>query len=109
MPYSDRDMHRACDRESKRRKRSGAACLSPGEVSTPEETTLAKMRVQRAQDLMDLLEEQINAVRLCSADVVTKARTIGTLVGTGARIIEAKDLEERLRALEDTLSRRKRK
>ena len=40
------------------------------------------------------------------ADSIIKARTVGYLVGIGVRIVEAKDLGERLKALESILKAR---
>jgi hypothetical protein len=57
--------------------------------------------LQKAQDVIDLLEEQVEAVRAeTTAGTVEKARVIGYLAGIARRAIETGSLEARLEALE---------
>jgi hypothetical protein len=63
--------------------------------------------LQTAQDVIDLLAEQVEAVRGdAEAGKLEKARTIGYLAGIVLRAIEAGNLAARLEALEAVLKQR---
>jgi hypothetical protein len=66
-------------------------------------------RLQTARDVIDLIEEQVTAVRdEPEAGTLEKARTIGYLAGIALRAIEAGDLAARIAELHidpDTLLR----
>jgi hypothetical protein len=65
-------------------------------------------RLQTAQDVIDLLQEQIEAVRgEQEAGTLEKARTIGFLAGVALRAIEAGNLAARIEMLELILKQRK--
>ena len=60
-----------------------------------------------AQDVIDLLSDQIEAVRLeDTAGTLERARTIGFLAGIALKAIEAGNLAARLEALESVLKAR---
>ena len=59
-------------------------------------------------DVVALIEEQANAVRADPlADPAEKARTLGFLSGVALRAMEAKDMAQRLEAVERVLKLRK--
>jgi hypothetical protein len=67
----------------------------------------SEFRLRTARDVLELLEQQIEAVRNdAEANTLEKARTIGYLAGVSLRAIEAGDLAARLEALELTLKQR---
>jgi hypothetical protein len=64
-------------------------------------------RLQTAQDVIDLLQEQVEAVRgEQEAGTLEKARTIGYLAGIALKAIENGNLAARLEALETILKQR---
>lgn len=102
MPYTDPEKSRAYHREYKRLQRAGE-CQTPGQTRLP-----AEFRVKTAQDVLDLLDEQVDAVRNeQEARTLEKARCIGYLAGVALKAIEAGDLAARLEAVESVLKRRK--
>jgi hypothetical protein len=63
--------------------------------------------LQTAQDVIDLLQEQVEAVRAESeAGTLEKARTVGYLAGIALRAIEVGNLAGRLESLEAALKLR---
>ena len=69
---------------------------------------LPPRRLQTAQDVIDLLEEQVEALRAEPwAGVVQKARAIGYLAGIARKAIEMGNLAARLELLEAVLRQRK--
>jgi len=69
---------------------------------------LPPRRLQTAQDVIDLLEEQVEALRAEPwAGVVQKARAIGYLAGLARKAIEMGNLAARLELLEAVLRQRK--
>jgi len=65
-------------------------------------------RLQTAQDVIELLQEQVKALRgQRLADPVQKARAIGYLVGLARKAIETGTLAERLELLDLVLRQRK--
>src|SRR5690349_15989673 len=102
MPYSDPDRARDYQREYRRLRRAGDTCTTPG--TSPLQ---ADFRLQTAQDVLDLLEEQINAVRAdTQAGKLEKARTVGYLAAIVLKAIEAGNVAARIEALEQILKRR---
>ena len=79
-----------------------------GESTTPSTIRLpADFRLQRAADVLALLDEQVDAVRNeTEAGTLEKARCIGYLAGVALRAIEAGDLAARLEAVEAVLKHR---
>jgi hypothetical protein len=66
--------------------------------------------VQTAQDVIDLLQEQIAAVRAdAEAGPLEKARIIGQLAGLTLKAIEAGNVAARVEALEAVLKQRNEK
>ena len=66
------------------------------------------MAIDGPADVVAVLEEQINAVRVDPfADPSEKARTLGMLSSVALRAMEAKDLAARLEAVERVLKLRK--
>jgi hypothetical protein len=71
-------------------------------------TAPCRRRLQTAGDVIDLLEEQVEALRAEScAGTVEKARAIGYLAGIARKAIETGDLAARLEILEAVLKQRK--
>lgn len=65
-------------------------------------------RLQTAQDVIDLLQEQVEILRAEHwAGAVQKARAIGYLAGIARKAIETGTLEARLEMLEAVLRQRK--
>ena len=65
-------------------------------------------RLQTAQDVIDLLQEQVEALRAHRwAGAVQKARAIGYLAGIARKAIETGNLAARLAMLEVVLRQRK--
>jgi hypothetical protein len=65
------------------------------------EPAAAPRPLQTARDVIDLLEEQVEALRSAAGvGAVEKARAIGYLAGIARRAIETGSLVERLEALE---------
>ncbi len=72
-------------------------------------TRPAPRRLQTAQDVIDLLQEQVEAIRLeAEAGTVEKARAIGYLAGIARKAIETGTLAARLEMLEAVLKQRNR-
>jgi hypothetical protein len=70
--------------------------------------SLAPRPLQTHQDVVELLREQIEAIRLESlAGPLDKARAIGYLAGIVCRAIETGKIAERLEILEAVLKNRK--
>lgn len=105
MPYADPETQRSYQREYKRLQRAG----DPGGCQTPSQTLLpAEFRLKTARDVLDLIAEQVQAVRAeASAGTLEKARCIGYLSGIALKAVEAADLTARLEAVEHTLKLRK--
>src|SRR5258707_15805011 len=71
--------------------------------------TPAPRRLQTAQDIVDLLQDQIEAIRLeAEAGTLEKARAIGYLAGIARKAIETGTLAARLEMLEAVLKQRNR-
>ena len=65
-------------------------------------------RLHTAQDVIDLLHEQVEMLRsACGLGTVPKARAIGYLAGIARRAIETANLAARLEMLEAVLRQRK--
>ena len=102
MPYLNADRARDYQREYRRTRRSGDTCTTPCTTPVP-----VAFRLQTAQDVIDLLEEQVEIVRAdAEAGALEKARTVGFLAGVALRAIEAGNLAARLEALEAVLKTR---
>ncbi len=73
MPYSDPDRARDYQRQYRRIRRSGDGCTTP-----VHPTVSPEFRLQTTQNVIDLLEEQVAAVRADSdaAALVDKARAL---------------------------------
>ena len=105
MPYTDptdkRDYQRAYMRERRAGERSSRrASRALSVVASP-------FTVDQAEDVRELLREQINAVRQdTEASACERARCIGYLAGVLLRAVEAADLTARLEALEAELKGR---
>jgi hypothetical protein len=81
--------------------KSGNSSASPGKRPP------APFRVQTAQDVINLLQEQIEAVRAdVEASPLEKARIIGHLAGLTLKAIDAGNVAARLEALEAVLKQR---
>jgi len=104
MPYADPEQARDYQREYRRQQRAGE-CTTPGTSRLP-----AEFRLQRAVDVLDLLDEQVAAVRADEeAGTIAKAKCIGYLAGIALRAIEAGDVAARVEAIEAVLKSRKEK
>jgi hypothetical protein len=79
--------------------------LAKARRNTP---TAAPRRLQTPQDVIDLLQEQVEAIRQdACAGTLEKARAIGCLAGIARRAIETGTLAQRLEILEAVLKSRK--
>lgn len=84
-------------------RRAGDECTTPSTTRLP-----AEFRLQKASDVMALLDEQIAAVREeTEASTLEKARCVGYLAGIALKAIDAGDVAARVEALEAVLKRRK--
>lgn len=102
MPFSNPERARSYQREYRRARRTGDSCTTP--CTTPIPITF---RLQTAQDVIDLLEEQVEALRTdADAGALEKARAVGFLAGVALRAIEAGNVAARLEAIEATLRHR---
>jgi hypothetical protein len=102
MPYSDPERARKYQREYRRTRRSGDRCTTPVHPVIP-----LPFRLQTAQDVIDLLQEQVSLVRAeTSAGALEKARTVGYLAGVALKAIEAGNLAARVEMLEAVLKLR---
>jgi hypothetical protein len=100
MPYANPDRARTYQRDYRRLRRSGDACTTP---------LPGDFRLQTAQDVIDLLQEQVAAVRAVkNVGTTERARTVGYLAGIALRAIEAGTMAARLEALEAVLKLRER-
>jgi hypothetical protein len=71
-------------------------------------TAPAPRRLQTTQDVLDLLQEQIEALRADPGlGAAERARAIGYLAGVASKAIEATTVTARLEMLEAVLGRRK--
>jgi hypothetical protein len=95
MPFKDAEIRRTYHREYKRLKRAGES-TTPGQTPVP-----AEFRLKTAQDVLNLIAEQIELVRSTEqAGVLEKARCIGYLSVIALKAIETGDLSVRLEAIE---------
>ncbi|QBS38736.1 hypothetical protein E1B22_12585 (plasmid) [Thermaerobacter sp. FW80] len=102
MPYKDPEVRRAYHREYKRLKRAGLS-QTPGQTPVP-----APFRVQVAQRILDILMEQMEAVRNDpEAGTLEKARCISYVAGAALKAVEVADLSARIEALEEALQQQK--
>ena len=70
--------------------------------------SLPPRQMQTAQDVIDLLQEQVEAVRHeAMAGTLEKARALGYLAGIARKAIETGNLTARLEMLEAVLRQRK--
>jgi hypothetical protein len=103
MPYVDPERGRQYQREYRRTRRAGDSCTTPCTTLLPLE-----FRLRTASDVLDLLEEQVDAVvKDANSTALEKARCIGFLCGVTLRAIEAGELAARLEAVEAVLKNRK--
>jgi hypothetical protein len=102
MPFRDPDKARDYQREYRRTRRAGDSCTTPGTTPLP-----LPFRLKTAADVLQLLEEQVEAVRgEQEAGTLEKARTIGYLAGIALKAIEAGNLAARIEMLETVLKQR---
>jgi hypothetical protein len=102
VPYKDPERMRAYQREYQRMRKAGLN-LTPAKTPLPLE-----FKLQTAQDVIDLLAEQIAAVKQDKeAGTLEKARTVGYLLTIALKAIETANLEARIEALERVLAERK--
>lgn len=100
MPYKDPERQKAYLREYQRIRRAGLQ--TPGKTELP-----STFRLQTAKDVLNLLQEQINAVRDdAEAGTLEKARCIGYLAAIALKAVETANLEARIEALEAVLKGR---
>jgi hypothetical protein len=102
MAYADPEKQRAYQRDYQRLRRGGV-CQTPGQTQVPSE-----FRIRTARDVLNLLAEQIDAVRAEEeAGTLEKARCIGYLGGIALKAVEIADLSDRVEAMEKVLKKRK--
>jgi len=99
VAYADPERQRAYQREWVRLRNAG-------DRRTPVRTELpVSFRLQTAQDILELLAQQVNAVREdANAGALEKARCVGYLAGIALRAVETAQLEARLTELENRLT-----
>jgi hypothetical protein len=101
MPYKDVEDRRRYDRDRKRRLRAVRA-------EAPSALDLASNRDGVTEALLGLVAEAVTRVRRDpKARGVEKGREIGRLVGVALRVVETRDLAERLEAIERVMERRR--
>jgi hypothetical protein len=102
VPYADLDRQRAYKRDWMRLRRAGE-CGTPGGTVLP-----LPVRLEAATDVLDLLGEEIAAVRADQdAGTLEKARVVGYLSSIALRAVEVADVTARVEALEGVLKRRR--
>src|SRR5262245_18538892 len=102
MPYSNPDRERKYQRQYCRTRRAGDRWTTPVHRVIP-----IPFRLQTAQDVIDLLQEQISAVRgETNAGTLEKARTVADLASIALKAIETGHLAARIEMLESVLKRR---
>ena len=103
MPYVNPDRAREYQREYRRTRRAGDSCTTPCTTRLPLE-----FRLRTAADVLDLLEEQVDAVvKDADSSALEKARCVGYLASICLKAIEAGDVAARLEAVEAVLKARK--
>jgi hypothetical protein len=102
MPFADPDRAREYQRDYRRMQRAAGGCTGNGTTLVP-----VAFRLQTAADVLNLLGEQVEAVRAeQEAGTLEKARTIGYLAGIALKAIEAGNLAARIEMLEAVLKQR---
>ena len=98
MPYSDPNLQRAAQREHARRKRAASADgdinsrTDHGDVEPVAALVPAAMQIEKADDVLDVLNRQIRAIESSqTADALMKARAVAQIAGPMLRAIEARD------------------
>lgn len=77
------------------------------EVRARRVATTVPVDLEQPADVLELLAEQVNALRAdADVDPADRARTVGLLAGLALRAMEARDLDERLAAVERVLKLR---
>lgn len=100
MPYSDPEERRRYDRD---RKRALRAAPAPA-------VTLAVSRLEVVEDVQEVLAEAVRLVRTDpKARGIEKGRALGYLGTIALRLIETRDLQDRMDALERLLDRTNRR
>jgi hypothetical protein len=104
MPYKNPEKQRDYHRDYARLRRAPAGvCQTPGQTQLPVE-----FRLKTARDVLDLVAEQVNAVRAVGkAGTLEKARCLGYLATIALRAVEVAELADRVDALERALKDRK--
>jgi hypothetical protein len=100
VPYKDPDDRRRYDRDRRRRIRAAGSAsrldLAPA------------IRLHVAEDVEALLAEAVILIRRdTKAKGVEKARALGYVASIGLRFLEARELQDRVEALELVLERRR--
>jgi hypothetical protein len=102
MPFSDLNRARDYQREYRRTRRAGDNCTTPCTTPVP-----SAFRLKTAADVIELLEEQVAAVRIeQEAGTLEKARVVGYLAAIALKAIETGNLAVRLEMLEAVLKQR---
>lgn len=101
MAYKDPEKRRAYMREYHRARRNGG--------QTPRNNLIPiEMRIQTAQDVLDLMNTQVNAVlNDKSITVLEAARCITYMCGTMLKAVEVVEMLPRLEAIESVMQARK--
>lgn len=102
MGYKDPEKRKAYDRQYKRAQRAG-------ELNQTHRPTLPlELRIQTAQDVLAMLNQQVNAV-LMDEEITTleRARCLTYMASSMLKAIEQVAIVPRLEALEDVMNNRK--
>ena len=102
MPHKDQQDRRRYDRDRKRRLRAEARAAA---LALPH---VEPDRVGAVEGLQALLAEAVARIRRDhTARDIDKGRELGRLVSVALRLLETRDLAERLEALERVVERRR--
>jgi hypothetical protein len=104
MPYRNPEKQRDYHRDYARLRRAPTGvCQTPGQTQLPPE-----FRLKAARDVLELVAEQVNAVRAeAEAGTLEKARCLGYLATIALRAVEVAELADRVDAMERALKDRK--
>lgn len=98
MGYKDPEVRKAYNRDQMRERRSSAA---PSSVTR---NTPIEWRASTAQDIKEIVAEQLNRLLNSDIDVAVQSRAVASLASVAIKLIETADLERRINELEGVIS-----
>lgn len=90
------------------KRKKGSALGGSNSKIIIEEPIRQRVPVNKLEDIVDLLEDVINDIRM-NKITSTKANCIGYLAGTLAKVLESRDIERRVLIIEQIISKRGKK